>query len=71
MASISIVEIFAANLRATRRERGALQIEVANSAGFEHEIYRQAERGEKSPTLTTVQAIAYTLSVEPVDLIAK
>jgi transcriptional regulator with XRE-family HTH domain len=69
-ASVSIVEIFAANLRALRRARGISQVDLANSAGLSLRYIGRLERGEKSPTLTTVEAIANALSLEPPELLA-
>ncbi|WP_149762046.1 helix-turn-helix domain-containing protein [Neomesorhizobium albiziae] len=67
---MNIVEIFVANLRAVRRARGVSQVDLANSAGLSMRYVGLLERGEKSPTLTTVAAIADALSVEPAELIS-
>ena len=64
-SSVNIVEIFAANLRAVRRARGLSQIDLANAAGLSMRYIGRLERGEKSPTLTTVATIAEALSIEP------
>jgi transcriptional regulator with XRE-family HTH domain len=68
--SLNIGEIFAANLRAIRRAKGVSQVDLANSSGLSTKYIGRLERAEKSPTLKTVEAISYALSIEPAELLA-
>jgi transcriptional regulator with XRE-family HTH domain len=67
---MTMVEIFAANLRAVRVARGISQSKLANSSGLSAKYIGRLEGGKQSPTLTTVASLADALSIEPSELIA-
>lgn len=61
---------FGANLRAIRLARGYSQEQFAHDILHVHRTYAGAlERGERNPSLQSVEHIAAMLGVEPLDLL--
>jgi transcriptional regulator with XRE-family HTH domain len=52
------------NIRCLREQQGLSQEKLSFLAGLHRVYIGQIERGEKSPTLTTLQKIADALGVE-------
>jgi transcriptional regulator with XRE-family HTH domain len=63
--------MFGAAVRSLRRERGVSQEELGNRAGLHRNHVGQIERGELSPTLDTIEAIANALAVRASDVVAR
>jgi transcriptional regulator with XRE-family HTH domain len=60
-----------AHIRAIRRRRGLTQEEMADKCGLHWTYIGGLERGERNPTLTTMERIARGLGVSVVDLMVK
>lgn len=58
-----------ANLRAHRRERGLSQEAFAEVLGVHRTYAGDVERGERNLTLKSVERIAATLGVDPLELL--
>lgn len=61
---------FGQQIRDLRAERGWTQAELAEAAGTSEEWVRKIERGAKSPSFDTVEAISTALGVTPARLFA-
>lgn len=59
---------FGQQVRELRTERGWSQAELAEAAGTSEEWVRKIERGAKSPSFDTVEAISSALGVTPARL---
>ena len=57
------------NLRAIRHERGLSQEKLAEQLGFHRTYYSALERGERNPSLRSVERLAGLLAVEPLSLL--
>ena len=66
---MSIATIVAENLHALRLARNLPQTAVAKKAGFTVSYISMLERGERTPPLETLEALAKALHVDPVDLL--
>ncbi len=62
-------ETFRASLRESRKERGWSQTHLANLLGVSYQYIGKLERGERTPQLSTLEAIATALNVTPNDLL--
>lgn len=69
MARSSLSSHFGARLRKLRTERGLSQATLAERIGISANHLGIIERGESSPTLETVEAIADALMVDPALLV--
>lgn len=58
-------------LRELREELGISQVELSERAGYDRSYIGRVERGENSPTITTVFVLAETLGASPVDVVKK
>ena len=61
----------AANVGRLRRAKGISQEELAEIAGYHRTYVGMIERGERNITITTLEALAVSLGVEPRDLLDK
>jgi transcriptional regulator with XRE-family HTH domain len=61
---------FGQQVRELRAERGWSQAELAEAAGTSEEWVRRIERGAKSPSFDTVEALSSALRVTPARLFA-
>ena len=61
--------VFGRNLRAHRMELNLSQENLAEVVGLHRTYVGSLERGERNPTLRTVEAIAHRLHVEPLELL--
>ncbi|HKT31930.1 MAG TPA: helix-turn-helix transcriptional regulator [Gammaproteobacteria bacterium] len=68
--TLSLVEIFSANLRAARLRGGITQEELAALAGLHRTYVGSAERGERNVTLESVDRLARALRIAPSDLLS-
>lgn len=66
-----ILEVFGRRLKALRKERRMTQEEVAEKLGLHNSYIGLLERGERIPSLITLEKIAKFFGVKPVDLIAE
>jgi transcriptional regulator with XRE-family HTH domain len=57
------LDVFTANLRRTREERGLSQEAVGDRAGMAQSQYARIERGDVDPTLKTLKRLAAALDV--------
>lgn len=62
-ANPSILEALGKRVRALRRQRGLSQEELAKLAGLHRTYIGGVERGERNPTLTSMERIAAALKV--------
>lgn len=65
---MDIRERVGANLRRIRRTSGMSQEVLAHRAGIAPSFLSQIENGKRSPTITTLDAIAGALNIQIVDL---
>ena len=63
------LDVFTANLRRTREERGLSQETVGDRAGMTQSQYARIERGDVDPTIKTLKRIAAALSTTVSDLV--
>lgn len=66
---MSLGKSFAERLRWQRRRQGKSQSVVAGLAGLNAEYVGQIERGQRTPTLDTIEALSEALSVPVTDLL--
>jgi transcriptional regulator with XRE-family HTH domain len=64
------LDIFAANLRRIRQERGLSQERLAHTADLNMTHVAKIERSEREPGVRTVSKLARTLGVSAADLFA-
>jgi len=64
-----LAEIFGANVRKVRLERGMTLEVLADEVGLAYTYVGQIERGRRNPTLDVVERIAAVLKVEPLALL--
>jgi transcriptional regulator with XRE-family HTH domain len=62
------LDIFAANLRCIRRERGLSQERLAHNAGLNMTHVAKIERSEREPGVRTVSKLARALGVSALEL---
>lgn len=62
-------EAFGCALRKLRGERALSQEQLADKSGLHRTYISLLERGEKSPTLTTIVRLAAALGIEPHHLV--
>ena len=61
---------FAANLRATRKEKDLSQEELAAIAGLHRTYVGAIERGERNVSIDNIERLAIALGLDVVDLLA-
>lgn len=66
---LRVSETFPANLLRLRRQVGLSQEQLAFSSGVTRNYVGGLERGEKSPTLRTLDKLAEALGVSPLELV--
>jgi len=66
-----LVKVFAAHVRARRRELGLSQEQLAEKAGVHRTYVGMLERGEKNVTIYNIERIANALTVEPAALLCR
>jgi transcriptional regulator with XRE-family HTH domain len=64
-----LVARFGLAVRAARRERGWAQEELSAAAGLDRTYVSGLERGQRNPTLTTLERVASALGCSLSDLI--
>lgn len=62
-------EVIAANVRKRRLRMGLSQEEFADLCGYHRTYIGSIERSERNITVSTLEALAKTLGVEPTDLL--
>jgi transcriptional regulator with XRE-family HTH domain len=67
--SLSLEKSFGLRLRAKRDMLGISQEELADRSGIHRTYVSQLERGLKSPSLSTLYALALALSIDVIDLV--
>ena len=67
LSSMKLRAIVARNLRILRKQKGLSQEELAHQAGINRNYVGQIEREEKSPTVDTLEKLASTLEIEPME----
>ncbi|MDB5801069.1 MAG: transcriptional regulator [Rhodocyclales bacterium] len=70
-AKLSLVSVFAANIRRRRLALGWSQEEFAEQAGVHRTYIGMLERGEKNVTIYNIEKIALALGVEPALLLKR
>lgn len=63
------LEVFTANLRHPREERGLSQEAVGDRVGMTQSQYARIERGDVDPTLKTLKRLATALDVTVADVL--
>jgi transcriptional regulator with XRE-family HTH domain len=63
------LDIFTANLRQAREERGLTQEAVGDLAGMTQSQYARIERGDVDPTIKTLTRLATALDLTASDLL--
>lgn len=63
------LDVFTANLRRLREERGLSQEAVGDRAGMTQSQYARIERGDVDPTLKTLKRLATALGLTAADLL--
>jgi transcriptional regulator with XRE-family HTH domain len=63
------LDVFTANLRRLREERGLSQEAVGDRAGMTQSQYARIERGDVDPTLKTLKRLATALGVPTSELL--
>ncbi len=66
---MSLANIVAQNLRALRMDRKLAQHSVATKTKLSVSYISMLERGERTPPLETLEALAKALGVAPLDLL--
>ena len=69
MRALRVSDTFPPNLLRVRRQAGLSQEQLAFRAGVTRNYVGGLERGEKSPTLRTLDKLAEALGVSPLDLL--
>lgn len=69
MKNQSFIDAFGRHLRKLREEQDLSQEELANRANIAFSQIGRFERGIRSPTLSTLEALAKGLGVPPKDLL--
>jgi transcriptional regulator with XRE-family HTH domain len=64
------IELIGNNIRILRQKSGLSQEQLALQSGMNTSYIGQIERGEKNPTVRTLEKIAATLEVAFIDLIS-
>ena len=64
------IKAFGAHLRKMRQDRGLTLEQLEEKTGIDSKQISRLERGERSPTLTTIFYIAKGLGVKPKELLA-
>jgi transcriptional regulator with XRE-family HTH domain len=67
----SLVDVFAAQVRARRQALGLSQEQLAEKAGVHRTYVGMLERSEKNVTIYNIERIANALAVEPALLLRK
>jgi transcriptional regulator with XRE-family HTH domain len=62
---------FGANLRASRKERGLSQEELADKAGLHRTYVGSIERGERNVSIDNIERLALALGLDIVDLLVR
>lgn len=70
-ATTPLAELLAANLLAHRQRLGLSQDDMAASIGVHRTWWSALERGDRNPTLATVEKVAGKLGVAPLSLFTK
>jgi len=68
-ATVSLTKTVAENLRTLRLANGLTQQEVASRANITVSYVSMLERGNRSPPLETLEALAKALKVPPLQLL--
>jgi transcriptional regulator with XRE-family HTH domain len=66
---MSLAKTFGRNLRRARKEKGLSQEALAHEVGLAVTYVGQLERGQRNPTLKTIEALAKALRVKALDLL--
>ncbi|MGX5804865.1 helix-turn-helix domain-containing protein [Bradyrhizobium sp. Arg314] len=66
-----LAEIFGANVRRVRQERGMTLESLATEAGLAYSYMGGIERGQKNPSLNVAERIAKALESDPVTLFCR
>ncbi|RUW85452.1 helix-turn-helix transcriptional regulator [Mesorhizobium sp. M1E.F.Ca.ET.063.01.1.1] len=66
-----LAEIFGANVRRVRKDRGMTLETLATEAGLAYSYMGGIERGQKNPSLNVAERIARVLESDPATLFCK
>jgi transcriptional regulator with XRE-family HTH domain len=66
---MKLTEIVAARIKALRTKRKLTQQELADTCGLSVSYISMLERGDRSPPLDTLEALAAALGVKPLELL--
>ncbi|MBZ9775165.1 helix-turn-helix domain-containing protein [Mesorhizobium sp. CO1-1-8] len=66
-----LAEIFGANVRRVRKERGMTLESLATEAGLAYSYMGGIERGQRNPSLNVAEKIAKVLEIDPVTLFCR
>lgn len=68
---MALSDVVAGNIRAQRQHRKLSQQALASRAGVSISYISMLERGERTPPLDTLEALARALSVSPLALLQR
>jgi len=71
MPASELHEVFCANLRAARIQKGLTQLALAELLGMTQAAYSFMEKGRNPPNLVTIEKLAEALDVDPVKLLRR
>jgi len=69
LSHLSLRDVVSANIKALRLERGFSQEKLAELCGFHRTYVGSVERGERNITLSTLEAFAKALEIDPRELL--
>jgi transcriptional regulator with XRE-family HTH domain len=64
-----LAEVFGANVRRVRQERGMTLEALADEVGLAYSYVGQIERGRRNPTLDVVERISKALNINHLELL--
>lgn len=66
---MDVRQLVGTNFGRIRRERGLTQEQVEERSGFSQQYLSGLERGQRNPTVATLQQVALALGVSTLDLL--
>lgn len=67
---MALAQTFGRNVRDVRRARGLTLEQLAHDVGMSYSYVGQLERGQRNPSLDTVERFASVLACDPISLLS-